>query len=191
MTIDPSKTETDPEITGQTTLRSKSHQAEVLGSVVGDKSEPEVPPALAFALPGVLLAIVCYLIMVEVVFLVWSPLLPGFARSSSDLFARLLFSSVIVLVGGLIYGIIVSLLALLLKKFLCRILIGILSDRGASGIYGGLTGFLCVSGGGLYYCGGIGFSGKWFPLVVFGSLLAITMGHGGAILAGYCGLPIF
>ena len=88
---------------------------------------------------------------------------------------------------GLIYGIIMSIPAFFPTQLLRWILKGIVSDRGVSGIYGGMTGFLCVSGGGLFVATGMPSMQNWqmwLPLVL-AMLLAVVMGYVGAILVGY------
>ena len=77
--------------------------------------------------------------------------------------------------------------AFLLARLLMWSLKDIISSRAASGIFGGLTGFLCISGGGLFFING-------FPpasdmelrlFVLFLPLLAIVMGYVGALCSGY------
>ena len=98
--------------------------------------------------------------------------------------------------AGLIYGIIMTIPAYGLTQLLRWRLKGVISDRGVSGIFGGMTGFLCISGGGLYLVSLMNYFDIW-DLLVYSSaiLLAVVVGYLGAILAGYRrrneGFPFF
>ena len=74
-----------------------------------------------------------------------------------------------------------------LTQFVRWSLKGIISERGVSGIYGGMTGFLCSSGGGLFFANWLPEMRSWeeWLAVVLASILAIVMGHCGAIWMGY------
>ena len=94
---------------------------------------------------------------------------------------------------GAIYGVVMSIPAFFLTQLLRVSLKGMISGRAASGIFGGMTGFLCSSGGGWFFSFGMISLQDWqmyFPI-----LLAVVMGHAGAIWFGYLrrneGFPFF
>lgn len=162
------------------------------------KIETELPPtALGIAWSGIVLAAACYPIVVEFIQLGWMTIAYGSGSFSPDMLGRMLGLSMVSLITGLVYGIIMSIPAFLFTVLLSMSFRGIVSDRGASGIYGGMTGFLCTSWGGLLTFilvdGPPGYEGLLFLVPV--SILAVVMGHVGAILAGYRrrhdGFPFF
>ena len=128
--------------------------------------------------------------------MIWATLAFGFEPLSPDAVGEFILFVLVSLMIGTIYGVIMSAPAYLLTQLLRWSLKGIVSDRGAAGIFGGMTGFLCTSGGGLFFAY-LPFYGEiWdlLPLFLI-SILAIAMGHVGAICAGYrrrvTGFPFF
>lgn len=96
-------------------------------------------------------------------------------------FPDALFFLFAVYMAGLFYAIAGSIPAYCLLQF-CRFFTHwVLTERGACGVYGGLTGFLCMTGGGLYFLNSP-ILPEEIP-VVFLSLVAgaVALGHLGGI----------
>ena len=145
---------------------------------------------------GVVLAAACYPVVFGLFLLVFFGLPFGFQVLTVKLSAMLLWGSVFCFIFGLLGGIVVSVPAYFVTRFLRWSLQGVISERGVSGMYGGMVGFLLVSGGGLF----VGWTTAMRNmdaclLYAFAFLLAIVMGHFGAICAGYrkqkAGFPFF
>ena len=133
---------------------------------------------------GIVLAAGCFPCVLMLITLARSTVTFDFPRSLPETLISIPFIFAISIpagIAGLIWGSVISLPAYLLTQWLGWILKGILSDRGAIGIFGGLTGFLCTTGGGLIFAdaGPAPFDFWFLPL------LAIAMGHLGATWACY------
>ena len=120
--------------------------------------------------------------------------------SALELIGGLISFVVIGFGAGIMYGVIMSLPAYLLTRLFHWSLRGIVSDRSASVIFGGMTGFLLSTGGGLFFALGAFSLKGWeltFYIVLLFSvmLLAVAMGYLGALWAGYRkrddGFPFF
>lgn len=156
---------------------------------------PRAPLLIAWY--GIVFAAGCYPIVLSIlVFACWRPDL-GFST-----YAEMIIAVPCGLVIGfslaMIYGIVMSIPAYLLLKFFGWILKAPISSRAMSGIYGGLTGFMCVTGGGLFLAitelpPGDDLEGLYFS--IFTVVLAVVVGHLGAVWAGYRyrnqGFPFF
>ena len=205
---------TDPDNAGHDNASHDNVAREVTEQVVGPRPKPArrvaweydgdpktkvklAPTALGLVWSGIVLAAACYPIVVGTGLTVWLTLLFGLVPVSLEGILSLAFFLFIGFVVGLIYGIIMSVPAYFLTQSLSWSLQGVISERGASGIYGGMTGFLCVSGGGLFFVDAVPYLGgwnEWLPQLLV-LMLAVVMGHSGAILVGYrkrkAGFPFF
>ena len=171
------------------------------GNAVADtRSLPELELApLDLVWSGIVLAAAFYPIVLGGFLLVFLLFAYGFKDLSFDVFVSGFSVFACSVFVGLIYGIIVSIPAFFLTQLLRWSLQGVISDRGMSGIYGGMTGFLCTCGSGLLsaIATGLPSSGNWYEWLPFAlmSVLAIVMGHFGAIWTGYrkrhVGFPFF
>ena len=166
--------------------------------LVNFKSDPEMSlTAFGIAWPGVVLAAGCYPVVLAVTWGFWSLLSTGFDGLRFTEVGLVVCLSIISIVFGLISGAIMSVPAFLLTQALCWSLNGIVSTRGAIGIFGGMTGFLVISGGGFYFNDALMSDLSWemYAVQVLVVLLAIALGYLGAILAGYLcrfdGFPFF
>jgi len=146
---------------------------------------------------GILLAAACFPIVVAAIATIFSWLVYGQGGPSGNEIPMVLFLLLLSFTIGLAYGAFMSIPAYLLTQVLNWSLKGFVSERGMNGIFGGLTGFLCVSYGGFILAYGMPpFQnlGEWL-LFAFFPITAIGMGHAGAILAGYRrryhGFPFF
>ena len=157
------------------------------------KSEPKRNPTPLDVWSGIVFAAAFYPFVLAAIVIGWMLLL--------DINPEQIGTMIVVLplglMAGTFYGIIMSIPAFLLTQLLCWSLNGVVSERGASGIYGGMTGFLCISGGGLFLTNEMPSFHEWEIWVpwIFAYLLAIVMGYGGAIWFGYKkrhkGFPFF
>ena len=154
------------------------------------------PKPLVNVWSGIVLAATCYpVVLVGLVSAVYT--VSGSGPSSLSYLGVLLLFALASQIIGLLYGIFMSGPAFVLAQVLRWSLKGIISGRGASGIFGGMTGFLCVSGGGLFYTSGMPPLHAWqaWGPVFLTSLLAVVMGYVGAIWMGYrkqtVGFPFF
>ena len=156
---------------------------------------PRTPMAIAWY--GILLAAGCYPIVVGLGVAVVEGFNLGFSRNPNAVF-EVLVSLVFSFMAGAVYGMIMTIPAYMLLKLFSWVLGDVISGRGASGVFGGLTGFLASTGGGLVFVDVVVFSGdSFFGLTYWAcfALLAIVMGYAGAIWAGYRnrnhGFPFF
>ena len=152
------------------------------------------PTPFGFAWYGILIAAFCYPIVLGIV---TACLL--FADSTADpLLSIMMFA---MLIGSpfaaLVYGVLMSIPAFCLTWLLSWGSKGIVSERGASGIFGGLTGFLCVFYGGFFEVEkmqSLQSLESWF-FFAGPPLLGVIMGHAGAVAVGYLkrndGFPFF
>ena len=106
---------------------------------------------------------------------------------NSEMIFSVFFYVVIGSLLGAIYGMVMSIPAYLLLQVFGWIAGGAITERGASGVFGGLTGFLASTSVSLFI-----FGHEWimFPVEVITFMgttvpLAIAMGYLGAIGAGY------
>ena len=108
-------------------------------------------------------------------------------RFQLDVFGDVIPGTLLLFVIGIFYGIVMTIPAYVLLKLFDWVSGGVISERGASGVYGGLVGFLCTTGGGLFFAshqgGQFNRSAVYFGVLV--PLLAIVMGYVGAVWAGY------
>ena len=156
---------------------------------------PRAPLLIAWY--GIVFAAGCYPIVLSIlVFAYWRPDL-GFS-TYAEMIIAVLCGLVIWFSLAMIYGIVMSIPAYLMLKFFGWILKAPVSSRAASGIYGGLTGFMCLTGGGLFLAitelpSGDDLEGLYF--LIFTVVLAVVVGHLGAVWAGYRyrnqGFPFF
>ena len=163
------------------TLRARSKRRKAWGV----DGEPELTQGpLGIVWPGILFAAGYYPIVIGGCMMVswaWKDGLRGLAVDGAiAIFGIFLLSFVL----GVIYALIMTIPAFYLTQGLRWSLQGIVSGRGASGIYGGMTGFLCTSGGGLFLIGGVPPLRNWTPSIL-AMLLAVVMGYVGAIWIGY------
>ena len=166
----------------------------------GVESEPELEfnlGPLDMVWFGVVLAAAFYPTVIGALVLLFSTLAFGFAGVSLD---AILMAAVFVMfsfVVGLIYGALMSIPAFFLTQLLRWSFKGIISERGICGAYGGMTGFLCTSGGGLFITNGMPPLQDWeqWTTAILVSLLAVVMGYAGAVWFGYRkrnkGFPFF
>ena len=144
---------------------------------------PRTPMAISWY--GIVLAMGCYPIVMGALIVAIAIFTHGFASLSPEMILGAILYVVIGFPGGAICGMVMTIPAYLLLQVIGWISGGSISVRGASGVFGGLTGFLCSTGGGLF------FIGPWMDymqvLIIMGtgSLLAIVMGYFGAIGVGY------
>ena len=108
---------------------------------------PRAPLLIAWY--GIVFAAGCYPIVLSIlVFAYWRP------TTGFPIYPEVIIAVPCGLVIGfslaMIYGIVMSIPAYLMLKFFGWILKAPISSRAMSGIYGGLTGFMCVTGGGLF-----------------------------------------
>ena len=156
---------------------------------------PRAPLLIAWY--GIVFAAGCYPIVLSIlVFAYWRPDL-GFS-TYAEMIIAVPCGLVIWFSLAMIYGIVMSIPAYLMLKFFGWILKAPVSSRAASGIYGGLTGFMCLTGGGLFLAitelpSGDDLEGLYF--LIFTVVLAVVVGHLGAVWAGYRyrnqGFPFF
>ena len=192
MTSDPSNIDPDiSELVSELSQKSNRHLAR------GGTEEPELPPmALGIAWGGIVLAATCFPVVLGCIQMA-GVLIYGAWKFSPENLGALIVVVMLSLAVGLIYGTVMSIPAFFLTVFLSLSLKGILSNRAESGIFGGMTGFLCTTWGGWFTFGitdqRYGFEALCVLACV--SILAIVMGHTGAILAGYRkrndGFPFF
>lgn len=160
-----------------------------------DLQMPRSPTAIAWY--GIVLAAGLYPIVVVVGVLIFEGFRLGIPNGPEVIFwmlCGLLFSFTV----GSILGIIMTIPAYLLLQLFGWISGDVISSRGASGVYGGLTGFLASTGGGSSFIGltYLRYDDRefWFFCLLL-PLLAIVMGYVGAIWAGYRnrnqGFPFF
>jgi len=149
---------------------------------------------------GIAISAGCYPLVIGAILFVWSIVAFGLNGSALELIGGLICFVVIGFGAGMMYGVIMALPAYLLTRLLRWSSGGVISDRGASGIFGGMTGFLYSTGGSLPFMQPVprlkGWELQVFILLLFSStLLAIVMGYLGAIWAGYRnrddGFPFF
>ena len=185
MTSDVPNADSDlPEQSSDPQPRSNQHSASWQVAEVDDFATSK---ALGFAWIGILLAAAFYPIVFAGFLTIWLTFLYGFEPLSVNDLGEIVGFLMLSLVIGTIYGFIMSIPAFLLTQLVSWSLKGIVSNRGVSGIYGGMTGFLCTSGGGLLFGNaapampGLSFFIRW----ALACLLAVVMGYVGAIMAGY------
>ena len=150
---------------------------------------------LGFAWVGIMIAAGCYPIVVGVILVVWNLPFSLPVRDCLELMTGIIVYGLFSVGIGLLYGFLMSGPAFILTQILRWSLNGIISSRGAIGVYGGMTGFLCISTV-LLLSGGVSIyaeSGWFYSLLA--ALLAIAMGYLGAIWFGYLkrnhGFPFF
>ena len=152
------------------------------------------PPPLAVAWSGIVQASGCFPIVLGGIVVFCFAFAKGFQDVSTDLLRSLIFV-IPSFIAGASFGILLSIPAFFLTQFLRWSLSGIVSERGASGIYGGMTGFVCFSWSGVFFT--LPFSRDWVGWVQFILVLqlAVVMGYAGAIWAGYrkrnAGFPFY
>ena len=143
---------------------------------------PRTPMVISWY--GIVLALGCYPIVMGACMVALAMFTHG-VSFNPEMIGAAAFYVVIGFPVGAICGIVMTIPAYLLLQVIGWISGGTISCRGASGVFGGLTGFLVSAGGGLF------FINPWMNaiqvLVFMGtaSLLAIVMGYFGAIWAGY------
>ena len=164
----------------------------------GAWGEPQEPPTpLGIAWFGVVLAAACYPIVVAGFMLVHALLTNGLLRLPAEVIGMGAMFLVFGCMIALTYGAIMAVPAFFLTRVLSYGLKGMISERGASGIFGGLTGFLCASGGGFFWMDRMSNFRSWEDWSFFAifPLTASVMGYAGAIWAGYLkrndGFPFF
>ena len=117
------------------------------GREPGLRSLPRV--RLGTAWLGVVVAAACYPIVVGSVSAIYSWLVYGQAGIHTSEIGMLIFVWVISFIFGSIFGSIYAVFMSIPAWFLTQVLSwglkGIVSDRGVNAIFGGLTGFLCIS----------------------------------------------
>ena len=154
----------------------KSEQASV-GEVELDTEVVSEPPLLSVWY-GILIAVGCFPIVLT---LLVSTLIFGLLKAMGNPISILL-----VIITCMALVAMMSLPAYLLTRLLSLGLGGIFSDRGAIGIYGGMTGFLSTTGGGLAFTAGPPSVRQEEDLAfLLVTTLAILMGYLGAIGACY------
>jgi len=142
---------------------------------------PRTPMAISWY--GIVLAMGCYPIVIAVIVVVALIFIHGISFQPEMIVGAIVF----VVVGfpvGAILGAIMAVPAYLLLQVVGWVSGGAISSRGASGVFGGLTGFLCSTGSGLFIIYSWGSLTELIVTVV-ASLLAIVMGYFGAIGVGY------
>ncbi len=159
---------------------------------------PQKPLTVAWY--GIVFAVGCYPIVLSILmFAYWWPA-TGFSIFPID--PEVIIAVPCCLVIGfsvaMIYGVVMSIPAYLLLRLVNWIFRGPISSRAASGIFGGLTGFFCLTGGGLsFVIAGESLHGDLEELyfLLFTAILAVVVGHLGAVWAGYRnrnrGFPFF
>ena len=180
--IDLDKAEQEPEPESKPNLRAAwEHRGD-------PESKPESPVTpLGIAWFGIVLAAACYPIVITIISVVYSMVAYGVVRLPVHVIGMAVMFLTISFIIGMIYGAVMAVPAFLLTRLLSWSLQGMVSDRGASGIFGGLTGFLSISGCGLFFVDGTSTFRSWEQWLFFVSMpvAAIVMGYVGAIWAGY------
>ena len=191
----PSQDNDMPQQAGRPPVASRRAAWEYQGDVDWQPFSVQVPLDIVWS--GIVIAAACYPLVVGAIILVAMGWPFGFEGFSFDVAATILWVSLVCFVIGLFYGILMTVPAYFATQFIRWILKGVISERGVSGIYGGMTGFLCVSGGGFFIASemyAMRTLDTWLPMV-FALLLAVVMGYVGAIWAGYrkqkAGFPFF
>ena len=136
--------------------------------------------------PGVVLASACCPIVIAGVMLIYGLFYLGLPWLE---FGLVLSFLVIGFFVGMISGVIMSIPAFVLTQFLYWSFNGILSTRGATVIFGGMTGFLCVFLGIFISDQGIPADPDWQTIIAtfLVVLVSVAMGYVGAYWAGFLG----
>ena len=143
----------------------------------------EKETSLAIAWSGIVIAAACFPNVIITLELIRMTIVHGFEEFPLNELHFVVVSMVANFFIGLIYGMIMSIPAFILTQILRWSLKGIVSDRGISGIYGGMTGFLCLTWGG--WLSVLLLPHANFVELIVISVLAVVIGYVGAILAGY------
>ena len=143
---------------------------------------PRTPMVISWC--GIVFAMGCYPIVLGALIAAFSFFAHGIQFELEMIFGAILFAIFSFLVGAT-YGMIMTIPAYLLLQVIGWISGGAISGRGASGIFGGLTGFLVSTGGGLFIAGLPEYDWRVITFMGTAALLAIAMGYLGAIGAGY------
>jgi hypothetical protein len=155
------------------------------------------PTPLGTASRGIVLAAGCYPIAQGFFIIVWESLSNKFTGFHPEMLGLLAIQIVLMFLTGMMYGFFILFPAYLLTELIGWSLGDIISSRGACGVYGGLTGFLCVTGGGTFFPNRLPtpLDSELLVFLLLASLLAVVMGHIGAIWWGYRkrndGFPFF
>ena len=127
----------------------------------------------------------CYPIVMGAIAVAFGIFTHGMIPLSTEMIVGAILYVVIGFPVGVICGMAVTIPAYLFLQVIGWISGGTISVRGASGIFGGLTGFLFSTGGGLFFISPWMASMQVLIFMGTASLLAIVMGYCGAIWAGY------
>ena len=144
---------------------------------------PRTPMAISWY--GIVLAMGCYPIVMGAFVIAFAIFTNGMIPLNAAMILGAILYVVISFPVGAICGMVMTIPAYLLLQVIGWISGGTISGRGASGVFGGLTGFLFSTGGGLF------FIYPWMDAIQVlaymgtASLLAIVMGYFGAIGVGY------
>jgi len=140
--------------------------------------------SMAISWHGIVLAAGCYPIVLGTGLAAFSFFNHG-VQFDLEMFFGAVFYGLFSFVVSATCGMIMTIPAYLLLLAIGWMSGGAISGRGASGIFGGLTGFLVSTGGGLFIVGLP--TQNWEVITFMGTavLLAIVMGYLGAIWAGY------
>ena len=144
---------------------------------------PRTPMAISWY--GIVLAMSCYPLVLGAFMVVFWTCTYGVQQFSPEMIFGAVAYAVVSFLFCAVCGMVMAIPAYLLLQVIGWISGGTISGRGASGVFGGLTGFLFSTGGGLF------FIYPWMDAIQVlaymgtASLLAIVMGYFGAIGVGY------
>ena len=144
---------------------------------------PRTPMAISWY--GIVLAMGCYPIVMGAFVIAFAIFTNGMIPLNAAMILGAILYVVISFPVGAICGMVMTIPAYLLLQVIGWISGGTISGRGASGVFGGLTGFLFSTGGGLFFIYPWVDNMQVLVIMEVGSLLAIVMGYFGAIGVGY------
>ena len=144
---------------------------------------PRTPMAISWY--GIVLAMGCYPIVMGAFVIAFAIFTNGMIPLNAAMILGAILYVVISFPVGAICGMVMTIPAYLLLQVIGWISGGTISGRGASGFFGGLTGFLFSTGGGLFFIYPWVDNMQVLVIMEVGSLLAIVMGYFGAIGVGY------